>query len=149
MLYRINTVEILIPPLRNRTEDIALIADFYIQKYASKYRKQINPLSDKIIKYLQKHDWPGNVRELQHSIERAVILSNNKDLSTLDFQFRNTNDETEKLQFDNFDLDKIEKWAIESCLIKHKGHITKAAQELGLTRGALYRRFEKYEIKKY
>ncbi len=149
LLYRINTVEILIPPLRNRTEDIPLIADFYIKKYLNKYKKQINPLSEKVIKHLQKYDWPGNVRELQHSIERAIILSNSKDLSIIDFQFRNSINETGQLEFKHFNLDHIEKWAIESCLEKYNGHITKAAEELGLTRGALYRRFEKYEIKKY
>lgn len=149
LLYRINTVEILIPPLRNRTEDIASIANYYIDKYSTKYKKQINLLSNKVIKHLQQYDWPGNVRELQHSIERAVILCNNKDLGLIDFQFRNTSDNNEQLEFNNFNLYNIEKWAIESCLEKHKGHITKAAQELGLTRGALYRRFEKHEIKKY
>ena len=147
LLYRINTVEILIPPLRSRYEDIPLISNFYIQKYANKYKKVINPLSEKVVKHLQKYDWPGNVRELQHSIERSVIMCNKKDLSTEDFQFRISLENADQIQFDTFNLDTIEKWAIENCLEKHKGHITKAAQELGLTRGALYRRFEKYTIK--
>jgi len=128
---------------------VALIGDFYIQKYSNKYRKQINPLSEKLIQHLRKYEWPGNVRELQHSIERAVILCSNKDLRIRDFQFRQSLDETQALQFDNLNLNMIEKWAVESCLEKHQGHITKAAQELGITRGALYRRFDKHEIKKY
>jgi len=102
-----------------------------------------------VITYLRKYDWPGNVRELQHSIERAVIMCSGRDLATHDFPFRNTNDDMPQLHFDRLNLKMIEKWAIESCLEKHEGHITKAAAELGITRGALYRRFDKYEIKKY
>ncbi len=149
LLYRINTVEILLPPLRNRIEDIPLIGNYFIGRYSLKYKKKINPLSQKLINYLQKYDWPGNIRELQHSIERAVILCNKTDLISEDFQFRNSLGNNEQMQFDDFNLDRIEKWAIENCLEKHNGHITKAAEELGLTRGALYRRLEKYEIKKY
>jgi len=149
LFYRINTVEILLPPLRNRTEDIALIGEYFLRKFSHKYKKQINPLSEKVITYLRKYDWPGNVRELQHSIERAVIMCSGRDLATHDFPFRNTNDDMPQLHFDRLNLKMIEKWAIESCLEKHEGHITKAAAELGITRGALYRRFDKYEIKKY
>jgi two-component system response regulator HydG len=149
LFYRINTVEILLPPLRNRAEDVPLIGDFYIQKYSNKYRKQINPLSEKVIQHLRKYEWPGNVRELQHAIERAVILCSNKDLRIQDFQFRQSMTETQALQFDNFNLNMIEKWAVENCLDKYQGHVTKAAEELGITRGALYRRFDKHEIKKY
>jgi two-component system response regulator HydG len=149
LFYRINTVEILLPPLRNRAEDVPIIGDFYIQKYSNKYRKQINPLSEKVIQHLRKYEWPGNVRELQHAIERAVILCSNKDLRIQDFQFRQSMTETQALQFDNFNLNMIEKWAVENCLDKYQGHVTKAAEELGITRGALYRRFDKHEIKKY
>jgi len=149
LFYRINTVEILLPPLRNRLEDITLIADYYIRKYANKYKKQINPLSEKVSAHLRNYEWPGNVRELQHSIERAVILCNGKDLEIRDFQISYSYDHSEKLQIDSLNLERIEKWVIESCLEKHDGHITKAALELGITRGALYRRFDKHEIKKY
>jgi DNA-binding NtrC family response regulator len=149
LFYRINTVEILLPPLRNRAEDIVLIGDHYIRKYANKYNKQINPISNKLSAHLLKYEWPGNVRELQHSIERAVILCNGNDLEIRDFQISYSYDQSQPLQFDHLDLDRIEKWAIETCLGKHDGHVTRAASELGITRGALYRRIEKYEIKKY
>jgi len=149
LFYRINTVEILLPPLRNREEDITLIADYYIRKYANKYKKDINPLSEKVSTHLRKYEWPGNVRELQHSIERAVILCNGKDLEIRDFQISYSYDHSQQLQIDSLNLERIEKWAIENCLEKHDGHITNAALELGITRGALYRRFDKHEIKKY
>ncbi len=149
LFYRINTVEILLPPLRNRAEDIVLIGDHYIRKYANKYNKQINPISNKLSAHLLKYEWPGNVRELQHSIERAVILCNGNDLGIRDFQISYSYDQSQPLQFDHLDLDRIEKWAIETCLGKHDGHVTRAASELGITRGALYRRIEKHEIKKY
>ncbi len=89
------------------------------------------------------------MRELQHSIERAVILCNGNDLEIRDFQISYSYDQSQPLQFDHLDLDRIEKWAIETCLGKHDGHVTRAASELGITRGAFYRRIEKYEIKKY
>jgi DNA-binding NtrC family response regulator len=149
LFYRINTVEILLPPLRNRLEDLELIANHYIQVYARKYKKDIHPLSEKVTRFLCKYQWPGNIRELQHSIERAVILCSSRDLNIRDFNFRASPEDTLQLSFEEFNLDQLEKWAIENCLQKHDGHITRAAEELGLTRGALYRRFEKHDIKKY
>jgi len=149
LFYRINTVEILLPPLRSRLEDLELIGNHYIQVYAKKYKKEINPLTEKVTYFLCKYEWPGNVRELQHSIERAVILCSSRDLKIKDFNFRASVDESVQLSFEEYNLDQLEKWAIETCLNKHGGHITHTADELGLTRGALYRRFEKYDIKKY
>jgi two-component system response regulator HydG len=149
LFYRINTIEIILPPLRSRLEDLELIGNHYIRVYAKKYKKEINPLSEKVTHYLCKYEWPGNVRELQHATERAVILCSSRDLKIKDFNFRASVDETLQLSFEEYNLDQLEKWAIETCLNKHNGHITHAAAELGLTRGALYRRFEKYDIKKY
>ncbi|RPH33726.1 MAG: sigma-54-dependent Fis family transcriptional regulator [Bacteroidales bacterium] len=144
LFYRINTVEIIIPPLRNRPEDIPFIANFFVGKYSAKYKKRIKPLSNQVIKRLQQYDWPGNVRELQHSVEKAVILYDGSELLVDDFTFRR---EPTALQLiDDYNLDRIEKNAIVNCLAKHKGNITKAAEELGLTRGAIYRRFEKHGI---
>jgi two-component system response regulator HydG len=149
LFYRINTVEILLPPLRNRLEDLELIGNHYIQLYAKKYKKNIHPLTEKVTRYLCKYEWPGNVRELQHSIERAVILCSGRELTIKDFNFRFSVDESVLPAIGDYNLDQLEKWAIVTCLDKHKGNITHAAAELGLTRGALYRRFEKYDIKKY
>jgi DNA-binding NtrC family response regulator len=149
LFYRINTVEILLPPLRSRLEDLELIGNHYIQVYAKKYKKDIHPLTEKVTQFLCNYDWPGNIRELQHSIERAVILCNGRDLKIKDFNFRASMDESVQPSIEDYNLDLLEKWAIETCLNKHDGNITRTADELGLTRGALYRRFEKYDIKKY
>lgn len=146
LFYRINTVEIVIPPLRNRTEDIPLIANFFIEKFANKYKREIKPLTNQSIKKLQQYDWPGNVRELQHTIEKAVILYDGNELFIEDFHSRQT---PSSPLFDDYNLENIEKQAIVNCLEKHKGNITKAAEELGLTRGAIYRRFEKHGITKH
>jgi two-component system response regulator HydG len=145
LLYRINTVEIEVPPLRDRTGDIPLLADFFLAKYAPKYRKANLQMPGYVLKKLQKFDWPGNVRELQHAIERAVIMSDGTSLKSTDFLFL-TGEEQGQQHGEDFNLDKLEKWAVRSCLKKHGGNVTKAASELGLTRGALYRRMEKYGL---
>ena len=121
LFYRINTVEILLPPLRSRLEDLELIGNHYIRLYAKKYKKDIHPLTEKVTRYLCKYEWPGNVRELQHSIERAVILCSSRDLKIKDFNFRTSVDESVQLEFEDYNLDQLEKWAIETCLKKHTG----------------------------
>jgi len=145
LLYRINTVEIEVPPLRERAGDIPLLADFFLKKYAPKYRKGNLQMPGYVMKKLQKFDWPGNVRELQHAIERAVIMSDGGSLKASDFLFL-TGDEQGESPGEDFNLDNLEKWAIRSCLKKYGGNVTRAAAELGLTRGALYRRMEKYGL---
>lgn len=143
LLYRINTVEISLPPLRDRIEDIPQLANYFLDKYSKKYRKPELILPKQVINKLQRFNWPGNIREFQHAIERAVILSDGKKLETEDFEFL-SNDKKEEIPFDKYNLENLEKWAILNCLEKHGGNVTKAAAELGLTRGALYRRIEKY-----
>jgi len=145
LLYRINTVEIEIPPLRERYEDIPLLANHYLSIFARKYRKEKLRLTDQVVSRLQRYEWPGNIRELRHAIERAVIMSDEHDLKDNDFQFLVQEDSPGLVQ-DDFNLSKLEKWAIDSCLKKYGGNITKAAAELGLTRGSLYRRMEKYGL---
>jgi two-component system response regulator HydG len=145
LLYRINTVEIEIPPLRERAGDIPLLADFFLAKYGPKYRKGDLQMPANVLKKLQKFDWPGNVRELQHAIERAVIMSDGRSLKAADFLFLKGS-EQEDQPGDEFNLDHLERWAIRNCLKKHGGNVTRAATELGLTRGALYRRMEKYGL---
>ena len=143
LLYRINTVEILLPPLRDRIEDIPLLANYFLEEYSKKYRKPGLVLPKQVIEKLQRFSWPGNIREFQHAIERAVILSNGKIIETEDFEFL-SNDKKKEIPFDKYNLENLEKWAVLNCLEKHGGNVTKAAVELGLTRGALYRRIEKY-----
>ena len=145
LLYRINTVAIELPPLRQRKEDISLITRFYLSRYKKKYRKEKLSIPDHVMKKLQKFDWPGNIRELQHALERAVIMSDGSVLKTSDFQFLTTEDSTASVRED-YNLAELEKWAISNCLKKYGGNVTRAAEELGLTRGALYRRIDKHGI---
>jgi transcriptional regulator with PAS, ATPase and Fis domain len=145
LLYRINTVEIEIPALRERQEDIPSLANHFLSFFSRKYRKEKLILPEQVMKRIQNYEWPGNIRELQHAIERAVIMSDGKSLKISDFQFL-VKDGPEELTRDNYDLELIEKWAIDRCLKKYGGNVSKAAAELGLTRGSLYRRMQKYDL---
>jgi two-component system response regulator HydG len=145
LLYRINTVEIEIPPLRERHEDIPLLGNHYLSIFSRKYRKDKLELPDDVIKKLQLYEWPGNIRELHHAIERAVIMSDGHKLKPSDFQFLASEDTTGLIR-DDYNLNNLEKWAIDNCLKKYGGNVSKAAVELGLTRGSLYRRMEKYGL---
>jgi DNA-binding NtrC family response regulator len=146
LLYRINTVEIQLPPLRDRPEDIVTLADHFLNKYSRKYHKSIQKLSAATLKKLEIYKWPGNIRELQHAIERAVIMSETTILQPGDFLFSSSGNQGENLIFDDYNLDMVEKILIQKALKKHQGNITNAAKELGLTRTSLYRRMEKHGI---
>lgn len=146
LLYRINTVEIQLPPLRDRGDDILLLTDFFLQQHCHKYNKPFKALNAAVRKKLTDYHWPGNVRELQHAIERAVILSDSNVLQPEDFFFSGREQESEDMAFDNYNLDEVEKTVIARVLQKHQGNISKAAQELGLTRTSLYRRMEKFGL---
>lgn len=150
LLYRINTVEINLPPLRDRIEDIPLLADHFVHSYAKKYRKDLDGVSRPAIDQLQNYNWPGNVRELQHAIERAVIMSEQSELKPEDFFFlsgdHGGNDEQTDVQTNNLNLEEIERSVINKAIAKHGGNISKAAKELGLTRASLYRRLEKHGL---
>ncbi|NJN25458.1 MAG: sigma-54-dependent Fis family transcriptional regulator [Cyclobacteriaceae bacterium] len=146
LLYRINTVELHIPPLRERQEDIQLLADHFVEMYCKKYRKPVKTFAINTIKRLQKYTWPGNVRELQHAIERAVIMGENNVLSPDDFFFLNSNAAADDINVENYNLESVEKSVIQKAINKHSGNISKAAKELGLTRASLYRRLEKHGL---
>lgn len=145
LLYRINTVEIEISPLRERREDIPLLSNHYLSLYRRKYRKGKLIVPDQVMRKLQNYEWPGNIRELQHVIERAVIMSDGKSLKITDFQLL-VKGESVDITDGNFNLEILEKWAIDRCLKKYGGNVSKAAAELGLTRGSLYRRMEKHDL---
>ncbi|GAA0188189.1 sigma-54 dependent transcriptional regulator [Fulvivirga kasyanovii] len=145
LLYRINTVECTIPPLRKRTDDIPLLTDHFLEMYCRKYNKQKLYIPEGIIKRLQKYNWPGNIRELQHAIERAVIMSDGNELQSRDFSLPGDIRKEDQL-FENYNLENLEAWAIKNAIKKHNGNISHAAKELGLSRGAMYRRMEKYGI---
>lgn len=146
LLYRLNTVEIQLPPLRDRLEDIPLLVHHFLNQYALKYHRSSIGIPEYVIRKLQKYHWPGNVRELQHAVERAVIMSDGNVLRSADFAFLLEFEEEEKIEGTTLHLDSLEKWAIQRALRKHHGNVSKAAEELGLTRGTLYRRMEKHEL---
>lgn len=146
LLYRINTVEIQMPPLRSRTDDIPLLVDHFVSIFSKKYKKPIDNVSAATMKKLQRYHWPGNIRELRHAIERAVILAETNTLQPSDFLFPSTVANLEGLILDNFDLDFVEKTIIRKALTKHEGNVTYAAKELGITRASLYRRMEKHGL---
>lgn len=148
LLYRINTVELCIPPLRERTDDIPLLIDHFLEVYCRKYKKEGAYVSPATMVELQRYTWPGNVRELQHAVERAVILSENEALAASDFLVvpgSDTASQSETAE-ENFNLDDVEKNVIRKVLTRFNGNISLAAEELGLTRTSLYRRLKKYNL---
>ncbi len=144
LLYRINTVVIHLPPLRERKDDIPLLVDFFIKKYTKKYHKKITKISKDAIKKLQKYHWPGNVRELEHIIERSLIMSENQELKTDDILLNINTAKTENVV--QLNLEEIEKNAINNALIKAGGNLSETAKILGIGRTTLYRKMEKYGL---
>jgi DNA-binding NtrC family response regulator len=147
LIYRINTVEIMVPPLRRRGSDVEMLAKHFVRIYAKKYLKNSDDFDAKALEKLRSYHFPGNVRELQYTIERAVIMAENDVLHAGDLIFspiespKQMNDEPDELN-----LGQVEKNTILKVIEKHNGNISKAAKELGLTRTALYRRLSKYDI---
>jgi DNA-binding NtrC family response regulator len=146
LLYRINTVEIQLPPLRERREDIALLVEHFLGIYSKKYKKPVTGVSAPALKKLERYHWPGNIRELIHTLERAIILVESRMLQAADFLFPDTEKEVEGLVFDNYNLEDVEKAVIRKALKKHGGNVSRAANDLGLTRTSLYRRMDKYDL---
>ncbi len=144
LLYRINTIEIQLPPLRERLEDIIPLAEYFLQLYSTKYKRSVNSLHESLVQQLRQYEWPGNIRELQHAMERAVILSQGKALMPKDVFVKNpVQDQTLNT---GYNLEEMERNIITQAMKKCNGNITEAAKELGLSRAALYRRLEKYNI---
>ena len=142
LLYRINTIEIHIPPLRERGNDIILLADHFLDRYTRKYKKKIHGLTREAQNKLLKYAWPGNVRELQHTIERAVILGDGSMLKPENFLFHTTSKQKKEEEV-ILNLEQLERQAIEKALRISNGNISRAAEYLGITRFALYRKLEK------
>ncbi len=147
LLYRINTVEIRIPSLRERTEDIEVLVEHFLDIYCKKYKIPKKRLNASTIKRLQVHHWPGNIRELQHAVERAVIMSEGNILEPTDFFL---NEPTESVDNEripiSLNLEETEKMLIRKVVDKYGGNISRAAKELGLTRASLYRRLDKHDL---
>lgn len=146
LLYRINTIEIHIPPLRERGNDLFLLADLFLQRYRKKYKKDIRGISKEVRKQMQLYRWPGNVRELEHAIERAVILSCGTQLVAKDFHFQSRRTQEEMPEKERYNLERMEKENINEVLRICGGNITLAAEMLGITRTSLYRRIEKFKL---
>lgn len=142
LLYRINTIEIHIPPLRERGNDIILLADHFLDRYTRKYKKKIHGLTREAKNKLLKYAWPGNVRELQHTIERAVILGDGSMLKPENFLFHTTSKQKKEEEV-VLNPEQLERQAIEKALRISNGNISRAAEYLGITRFALYRKLEK------
>jgi DNA-binding NtrC family response regulator len=147
LLFRLNTIEIHLPPLRERREDIPLLLDHYLALYARKYDRPQRQLPPRVIDILIKHDWPGNVRALRHAAERAVIMADGASYQAEDFPLpMRPGLAAVAAEGDTLNLDQLEKRMIERALRIHHFNISLAAGELGLSRGALYRRMEKYGL---
>ena len=150
LIYRINTVEIQVPPLRERGEDIKVLAAYFLDIYAKKYNKRIEGFEPDAIKKMFAYHFPGNVRELQYSIERAVIMADQISIAGNDLFFSPIEQQAQMPVAASMpgsqNLEELERKAIKSAIERYNGNISKAAKELGLTRAALYRRLEKYDI---
>jgi transcriptional regulator with PAS, ATPase and Fis domain len=144
LLYRINTVEINLPPLRQREGDIKLLVNHFLKQHKQKYKKPQLTVTTEALHQLRRYDWPGNVRELEHAVERAVILSEGP---TLDVNYMlNSSKSVNEMIDETFTLEEAEKKIIQHHLETKGGNISKAAAELGITRAALYRRMKKHDI---
>ena len=147
LLYRINTVEIDLPPLRERPDDIPLLVDHFLDIYARKYKKSTQRISKAALDKLRAYFWPGNVRELQHAVERALIMGEESTLRPEDFLLLAHEPGSEEgVIFEDYNLEEVERQVIDLALRKHQGNVSQAAKELGLTRTSLYRRMEKYGL---
>lgn len=146
LIYRINTVEIHIPPLRDRKNDIILLAKYYLDVYAEKYFKQEFTFDESLITKLKQYHFPGNVRELQYALERAVIMADSAILTAEDIVFSPIEKHSANQENESSNLDEVEKQTIQKVIDKNKGNISQAAKELGITRTALYRRIHKHGL---
>lgn len=148
LFYRLNTVEIQVPPLRDRAEDIPLLANTFVREYVRKYNRQVEGFSNRAMGLLMAYRWPGNVRELRYCIERAIILAEGDELDVKDFASLADVSvvSAPPVPASQQTLGDIEKASIEQALKNHQGNISRAARDLGLTRSSLYRRIEKFDL---
>jgi transcriptional regulator with PAS, ATPase and Fis domain len=140
LYYRLNQVPLMMPPLRERGEDIILLAEHFLATYAHKYNKVVKELNRDARQRLLRHTWPGNVRELMHAVERAVLLAKGSSLCAQDFVLKDSSRRTSQTQ--TLNLERLEQEAIERAMNIAGGNVTKAAELLGITRFALYRKLK-------
>ncbi len=145
LLFRLNTIEIRLPNLRDRQPDIELLAHHFLRVYTERYRKKISGFDPAAMQSLREHPWPGNVRELDHAIERAVLLSGGPLIRSIDLGLRST-PPSGAPRLEEMNLEEVEKHLIQRMLARHGGNVSQAANALGLSRSALYRRLEKFGL---
>ena len=144
LLYRLNTVTIHVPPLRQRPEDIPLLAAHFLNRHVGRYRKAIAGFDSSCVQVMLDYPWPGNVRELDHTVERAVLMTVGETVRASDLGLPSRTDDTPR--WDEMTLDEIERLAVERAMTQAGGDVSAAAKALGLSRGSLYRRLEKYGL---
>jgi DNA-binding NtrC family response regulator len=143
LLFRLNTIEIHLPPLRDRREDIPKLAAHFLRVHAQKYRKPAAEFDSSAVEALLRHGWTGNVRELDHTVERAVLMAQNETIRAADLGLRTAAEGATRL--DDMSLEDVEAFLIRKALARY-GNVTSAAKALGLSRSALYRRIERYRL---
>lgn len=146
LLYRINTVEITLPPLRERKEDIPIIATHYLNIFSKKYQKGNLVISENTMRNLINYEWPGNIRELQHAVERAVIMGTGDKITNADFLLKKSNIITNRPLINTLNIEKLEEYAIKTAITQAQGNLSKASESLGIGRTTLYRKMKRYNI---
>jgi DNA-binding NtrC family response regulator len=145
LLFRLNTIEIHVPPLRDRAEDIPLLAGHFLRLHARRYRKDLTAFHADALRALAAHPWPGNVRELDHAVERAVLMARGSEIREADLGLKVAGPEAAR-QLDDMSLEEVEAFLIKKALQRHGGSVSRAAEALGLSRSALYRRLQRYGL---
>jgi DNA-binding NtrC family response regulator len=146
LLFRLNTVEIHLPPLRERREDIAPLAEHFLKQHSERYRRRIQGFTAEALNALRQHSWPGNVRELDHVVERALLMTSNGMITVFDLALRPAQEANLSTQLEEMSLEEVERLLIQKALARYAGNANRAAEALGLSRSALYRRLQKYEL---
>ncbi|HXE80615.1 MAG TPA: helix-turn-helix domain-containing protein, partial [Vicinamibacterales bacterium] len=144
LLFRLNTIEIHLPPLRDRREDVPLLAKHFLEQHAARYRKRITGFETAALQQLLDHTWPGNVRELDHAVERAVLMAQDDTIRARDLGLRPARDAGARLE--DMSLEEVEAFLIKKALTRYGGNVSHAAKALGLSRSALYRRLQRFGL---
>ena len=144
LLFRLNTIEIHLPSLRNRREDIPLLASHFLSQHARRYRKSLGGLDASALQALLEHPWPGNIRELDHAIERAVLMSQGPAVKAGELGLRTGREASPRIE--DMSLEEVECFLIKKAMARYDGNVSHAAKALGLSRSALYRRLQRYGL---
>jgi DNA-binding NtrC family response regulator len=146
LLFRLNTIEVHVPPLRERPSDIPLLSRHFLDQHAARYRKRIGGFDASALKALADHPWPGNVRELDHAVERAVLMARGETIGVSDLALRGGTDERRGGSIEEMSLEDVEAFLIKKALARYDGNVSRAAEALGLSRSALYRRLQRFGL---